>query len=159
MDESIFKLTAAYKADTYPQKINLGVGAYRDDDNQPWVLPVVRKVRTCTSISETPLKKILIHHERSNKSSQATHRWIMNTSRLLDFRSTPAQRRVYCSAQTRLRSRRTGYRGVLLLFSLSLTVAVAVAALVVCAYMCVCICARCIAQAAAPGGWELEVVR
>lgn len=113
MDESIFKLTAAYKADTYPQKINLGVGAYRDDDNQPWVLPVVRKVRTCTSISETPLKKILIHHERSNKSSQATHRWIMNTSRLLDFRSTPAQRRVSCSAQTRLRSRRTGYRGVL----------------------------------------------
>ena len=42
---SIFKLTAAYKEDTYPQKINLGVGAYRDDDNKPWVLPVVKKVR------------------------------------------------------------------------------------------------------------------
>jgi len=41
--DSIFKLTAAYKADTYPQKVNLGVGAYRDDDNKPWVLPVVRK--------------------------------------------------------------------------------------------------------------------
>ncbi|KAI0065474.1 aspartate aminotransferase [Artomyces pyxidatus] len=41
--DSIFKLTAAYKADPHPQKINLGVGAYRDDDSKPWVLPVVRK--------------------------------------------------------------------------------------------------------------------
>jgi len=41
--DSIFKLTAAYKTDTFPQKINLGVGAYRDDDSKPWVLPVVRK--------------------------------------------------------------------------------------------------------------------
>jgi len=41
--DSIFKLTAAYKADSYPQKVNLGVGAYRDDDNKPWVLPVVKK--------------------------------------------------------------------------------------------------------------------
>ncbi|KAH8106744.1 aspartate aminotransferase [Cristinia sonorae] len=41
--DSIFKLTAAYKADSFPQKINLGVGAYRDDDSKPWVLPVVKK--------------------------------------------------------------------------------------------------------------------
>ncbi|KAJ7582903.1 aspartate amino-transferase [Mycena floridula] len=41
--DSIFKLTAAYKADTFDKKINLGVGAYRDDDNKPWVLPVVKK--------------------------------------------------------------------------------------------------------------------
>ncbi|CAE6468833.1 unnamed protein product [Rhizoctonia solani] len=41
--DSIFKLTAAYKTDTFPQKVNLGVGAYRDDDNKPWVLPVVKK--------------------------------------------------------------------------------------------------------------------
>ena len=41
---SIFQLTAGYKADTYPQKVNLGVGAYRDDDGKPWVLPVVQKV-------------------------------------------------------------------------------------------------------------------
>jgi aspartate aminotransferase, cytoplasmic len=25
--------------------VNLGVGAYRDNDNKPWVLPVVKKVR------------------------------------------------------------------------------------------------------------------
>ena len=42
--DSIFKLTAAYEADAYPKKINLGVGAYRDDNNKPWVLPVVKKV-------------------------------------------------------------------------------------------------------------------
>ncbi|KAL7283530.1 hypothetical protein ACG7TL_002964 [Trametes sanguinea] len=41
--DSIFKLTAAYKADTHPNKVNLGVGAYRDDDSKPWVLPVVKK--------------------------------------------------------------------------------------------------------------------
>lgn len=26
--------------------MNLGVGAYRDDNGKPWVLPVVKKVRT-----------------------------------------------------------------------------------------------------------------
>lgn len=41
---SIFKLTASYKADTYAKKINLGVGAYRDDNDKPWILPVVKKV-------------------------------------------------------------------------------------------------------------------
>jgi len=41
--DSIFKLNTAYKADTFPQKVNLGVGAYRDDNSKPWVLPVIRK--------------------------------------------------------------------------------------------------------------------
>jgi aspartate aminotransferase len=41
--DSIFKLTAAYKADDCPEKVNLGVGAYRDNDSKPWVLPVVKK--------------------------------------------------------------------------------------------------------------------
>ncbi|KIY68604.1 aspartate amino-transferase [Cylindrobasidium torrendii FP15055 ss-10] len=41
--DSIFQLTAAYKADTFEKKVNLGVGAYRDDDGKPWVLPVVKK--------------------------------------------------------------------------------------------------------------------
>ncbi|TBU35803.1 aspartate aminotransferase [Dichomitus squalens] len=41
--DAIFKLTAAFKADTYPNKVNLGVGAYRDDNDKPWVLPVVKK--------------------------------------------------------------------------------------------------------------------
>ncbi|KAJ7751951.1 aspartate amino-transferase [Mycena metata] len=41
--DSIFQLTAAYKEDTFDKKINLGVGAYRDDDNKPWILPVVKE--------------------------------------------------------------------------------------------------------------------
>lgn len=49
--DSIFKLTAAYKVDKFPQKVNLGVGAYRDDDSKPWVLPVVRKVSFAESLA------------------------------------------------------------------------------------------------------------
>merc|ERR1711973_785498 len=41
---AVFKLTADYKADQNPKKINLGVGAYRTDAGDPWVLPTVRKV-------------------------------------------------------------------------------------------------------------------
>ena len=40
----IFGIVEAYNRDTHPQKVNLGIGAYRDDDGKPWVLPVVRKV-------------------------------------------------------------------------------------------------------------------
>ena len=39
-------MTASFKADSFPQKVNLGVGAYRDDDSKPWVLPVVKKACT-----------------------------------------------------------------------------------------------------------------
>jgi len=41
--DSIFKLTDAFRRDQSNQKVNLGVGAYRDDNNKPWVLPVVKK--------------------------------------------------------------------------------------------------------------------
>ncbi|KAG9046767.1 Aspartate aminotransferase, cytoplasmic [Tulasnella sp. UAMH 9824] len=41
--DSIFKLTAAYKADSDPRKVNLGVGAYRDDNNKPWILPSIQE--------------------------------------------------------------------------------------------------------------------
>ena len=36
-------ITEAFKADPNPRKINLGVGAYRDDQGKPYVLPSVRK--------------------------------------------------------------------------------------------------------------------
>lgn len=41
---AVFKLTADFREDPSASKVNLGVGAYRTDDSQPWVLPVVRKV-------------------------------------------------------------------------------------------------------------------
>ncbi|KAA0189371.1 hypothetical protein HAZT_HAZT008646 [Hyalella azteca] len=41
--DAILGVTEAFKKDTNPNKINLGVGAYRDDNNKPFVLPSVRK--------------------------------------------------------------------------------------------------------------------
>ena len=41
--DPIFHLTASYVNDSDPNKINLGVGAYRDDNGKPWILPVVKK--------------------------------------------------------------------------------------------------------------------
>ena len=42
--DPLFSLISAYKADTFDKKVDLGVGAYRDDNAKPWVLPVVKKV-------------------------------------------------------------------------------------------------------------------
>ena len=42
--DAILGVTEAFKRDTNPDKINLGVGAYRDANGKPYVLPVVRKV-------------------------------------------------------------------------------------------------------------------
>jgi len=41
--DPILGVTEAYKRDTNPKKVNLGAGAYRDDQGKPYVLPVVRK--------------------------------------------------------------------------------------------------------------------
>lgn len=41
--DAILGVTEAYKKDTNPKKINLGVGAYRDDNGKPFVLPSVLK--------------------------------------------------------------------------------------------------------------------
>lgn len=42
--DPIFSLTERFKADTHPNKVNLGVGAYRDDETKPFILPSVRMV-------------------------------------------------------------------------------------------------------------------
>ena len=36
-------VTDAFRRDTNPNKINLGVGAYRDDNGKPYVLDCVKK--------------------------------------------------------------------------------------------------------------------
>ena len=43
--DAILGVTDAFKRDTNPKKINLGVGAYRDDKGKPFVLPTVKKVK------------------------------------------------------------------------------------------------------------------
>jgi aspartate aminotransferase len=41
--DAIIGVNEAFKKDTNPKKMNLGVGAYRDDKGKPFVLPSVRK--------------------------------------------------------------------------------------------------------------------
>uniref|UniRef100_A0AAY5EI47 Aspartate aminotransferase n=1 Tax=Electrophorus electricus TaxID=8005 RepID=A0AAY5EI47_ELEEL len=41
--DPILGVTEAFKRDTNPKKMNLGVGAYRDDNGKPYVLSCVRK--------------------------------------------------------------------------------------------------------------------
>lgn len=48
-EDPMFGLMAAYRRDTDPNKVDLGIGAYRDDNHKPWVLPVVKQVRTLPS--------------------------------------------------------------------------------------------------------------
>jgi len=42
--DAILGITEAFKNDSNPQKMNLGAGAYRDDNGKPYVLPCIRKV-------------------------------------------------------------------------------------------------------------------
>jgi aspartate aminotransferase len=44
-EDPLFGLMAAYRRDDDSNKVDLGIGAYRDDNAKPWILPVVRKVR------------------------------------------------------------------------------------------------------------------
>jgi len=41
--DAILGITEAFKKDSHPKKINLGVGAYRDDKGKPYVLPSVKQ--------------------------------------------------------------------------------------------------------------------
>lgn len=43
-EDPLFGLMAAYRKDSSEKKVDLGIGAYRDDNAKPWVLPVVKKV-------------------------------------------------------------------------------------------------------------------
>ena len=47
-EDPLFGLMAAYRKDTSEKKVDLGIGAYRDDNAKPWVLPVVKKVSAQT---------------------------------------------------------------------------------------------------------------
>lgn len=53
-EDPLFGLMAAYRRDQHPNKVDLGIGAYRDDNAKPWILPVVKKV----SLTRLPLPAI-----------------------------------------------------------------------------------------------------
>lgn len=46
----MFALKDRCDGDPFPQKVDLGIGAYRGEDAKPWVLPVVRKACTLTTV-------------------------------------------------------------------------------------------------------------
>lgn len=50
---AIFALSRAYQQDTHPKKVDLGIGAYRDNTARPWVLPVVRKAQLAVASDDT----------------------------------------------------------------------------------------------------------
>ncbi|GEQ67437.1 hypothetical protein JCM33374_g1102 [Metschnikowia sp. JCM 33374] len=41
--DPLFGLKARYNADSRPDKVDLGIGAYRDNSGKPWILPAVKK--------------------------------------------------------------------------------------------------------------------
>ena len=41
--DGILGLVEAFNKDSFADKVNLSVGAYRGDDGKPWVLPSVKK--------------------------------------------------------------------------------------------------------------------
>ncbi len=51
--DAIFGLVEAHKKDTRPNKVSLAIGAYRDSENKPLVLPTVRKVGIGTTVQVT----------------------------------------------------------------------------------------------------------
>ncbi|GME73584.1 unnamed protein product [Ambrosiozyma monospora] len=50
--DKILGLTTLYNADENPNKINLGVGAYRDNSGKPWILPSVKSAEEVLSKTE-----------------------------------------------------------------------------------------------------------
>lgn len=48
--DAIFHVKESYLADKSPNKVNLGVGAYRTEKGEPWVLPVVRTIEAQMSV-------------------------------------------------------------------------------------------------------------
>ncbi|XP_076367726.1 glutamate oxaloacetate transaminase 1 [Tachypleus tridentatus] len=67
----IFALSKAYKEDPFPQKVDLGIGAYRTNEGKPWVLPVVRKVEQQIATDVTLNHEYLsqLGHEEFSKSA------------------------------------------------------------------------------------------
>lgn len=42
--DEVFELMRLFQDDSSVQKVDLGIGVYRDDDGKPWPMPVVSKV-------------------------------------------------------------------------------------------------------------------
>jgi aspartate aminotransferase len=61
-EDPLFGLMAAYRKDSFDKKVDLGIGAYRDDNAKPWVLPVVKKVQDINPSSVPDSQLSSAHH-------------------------------------------------------------------------------------------------
>ena len=62
--DPILGINISYANDTDSRKVNLGVGAYRDDNLKPVVFSIVRKVEE-QIIADKSLNKVLVHSCRN----------------------------------------------------------------------------------------------
>ncbi|XP_046383637.1 aspartate aminotransferase, cytoplasmic [Ischnura elegans] len=79
----VFALTKSYVDDPFPDKVNLGVGAYRTDEGAPWVLPVVRKTEQKIANDETLNHEYLPVLGLDSFSSAATRLLLGNDSEVI----------------------------------------------------------------------------
>lgn len=77
-EDPLFGLMAAYRKDTSPKKVDLGIGAYRDNNAKPWVLPVVKKVGVAI-IELNRLRGLLTSFYRQTRYSAKIRTSTMNT--------------------------------------------------------------------------------
>jgi aspartate aminotransferase len=63
-EDALFGLMAAFRRDEDPKKVDLGIGAYRDDNAKPWILPVVKMV-SATALSFMAPSSLAIEQEVS----------------------------------------------------------------------------------------------
>lgn len=83
--DAILGVTEAFKKDTNPKKISLGVGAYRDDKGKPFVLPSVSYllVYSCrTTMVNSIFRFLKLTRDFTNKS------WTRNTCLLEDWQNS-----------------------------------------------------------------------
>ena len=59
-EDPLFGLMAAFRKDTDPKKVDLGIGAYRDNNAKPWVLPVVKQVSNQFAVIACRITAMLI---------------------------------------------------------------------------------------------------
>lgn len=68
--DPILGINISYANDTDSRKVNLGVGAYRDDNLKPVVFSIVRKVEE-QIVADKSLNKVLLHSCRNIFQSMA----------------------------------------------------------------------------------------
>ncbi|RNF12454.1 putative aspartate aminotransferase, mitochondrial [Trypanosoma rangeli] len=56
--DSILGLSLEFQRDSHPEKVNLGVGVYRDDANKPYVLESVRKASVGNDMEYAPINGV-----------------------------------------------------------------------------------------------------